>query len=518
MSKETKDSTVVLADSVENKSIQDVNSEDLKGDEILDHAAIFVNTQRELYPDITPAEESKAIRRTDWCLVPILFVTATFSAVDKVSLGTAAIYGLREDCNLSTDQYTWVSSILFIGSLVGVFPTSYLALRYPAGKVFVICSLLWSMMTLLLPVCNSYAPLMVLRFFMGLFEAANVPICTLMITRFYLKKEQPVRLAWVFAFASSVINGFLSWVVGYFNDSIPKWKYLFILIGCVSFTWSLLMLYFLPDSPMNARFLTDKQKYIITKRVLENSTGVQTNKFKPYQAKEGALDIKAYIIFLFNIGINIPNGGLTSFTAIIINTGLHFSPQKSSLMSIPTGVIATIAAVFFNYLCGKYSTRRCMITIISLFVPLIGAIISYTVADNNIGARLVGLYLMYFYFAPYVIMASLAQANTAGNTKKSVVYGINYLGYAVGALTGNKSFDSGFTGGFIAMLCAYCACMLLAGIYWVICLFENKAKMKIIESDKELHLQFEAMKDAAPESQNLLDLTDKEKKTFLYTT
>lgn len=481
--------------------------------EPVDDATLFVQ-EREGKFEITEADEKAALRRNDFILLPTLFFLATMGAVDKVSLGTAALYGIRD--HLTTFQYTWVSSILFIGSLFGVFPLMYLQSKYRLGKVMSICSTIWSGLTLLMPACNSYGGFLALRFLTGVVEAAIVPGCTLMVTRFYRKSEQGVRLGFVFAFASSVINGFLSWLIYYFGDGLPKWKYLYLLIGSISFSFSVFTLWFLPDTPMNARYLSEKHKFIIVKKVIENRTGVQTNTWSWSQFREAVFDVKAYIIFLFNIGINIPNGGLSAFSAIII-ASLNFSARESSLMTIPTGVIATIATVVINYFAGRFTNKRILLAILGLTIPLIGAIISYVVPETSVGARLLGLYLMYFYFAPYVVLISLSQANTSGNTKKSVVYGINYLGYAVGALTGGQVYNSGFTGGFIAMICAYVACILLSGCYWLVCTYQNKQKLKVINADEELKGEFEALKDKTEDVNVLLDVTDKEQKTFLYT-
>ena len=67
----------------------------------------------------------------------------------------------------------------------------------------------------------------------GAFEAIIVPGISLMLAGFYLKEEQPPRNALVFAAASSVFNGFLSWAVGHIPKSAPLaiWQYLFILVG-----------------------------------------------------------------------------------------------------------------------------------------------------------------------------------------------------------------------------------------------------------------------------------------------
>ncbi|KAK6457364.1 allantoate permease [Scheffersomyces xylosifermentans] len=491
-----------------------------KSKTMIDHATIFLSEHQHLYPPCTPEEERKLIRKIDFTLVPMLFFTATMGAVDKVSLSTAAIYGFKQDNNLVGQQYSWLGSILFIGSLVGMWPMSCLLQKLPLGKVIVTASLLWSAFTLLLCACHNFAGLAALRFLMGFFECIIVPGCTLVCGRFYCKGEISTRLAFVFAFASSVINGFLSWLVGYFNhSSVPPWKFLYILVGSISFLWGCLMWFYLPDSPINARFLSTKEKCYVMDRIIKQSNGgVETNEWNWSQVREAFLDVKSYIIFAFNICINIPNGGLSTYSAIIINN-LGFNAMKSSLMGIPTGVIATLATIFFTYLCLKFNNRRCLIAIISLIIPVIGAAILYSVDQTSVGPQLVGLYFLYFYFAPYVVLMSLAQANTAGNTKKTVAYSINYLGYCVGALIGPQTFRAGqapkYTGGFIALLCSFLLCILFSALYWWVCVWENSKKSNISLDDESSAVK---STDDSDESEEIYDLTDRQRKSFRYTT
>jgi ACS family allantoate permease-like MFS transporter len=48
------------------------------------------------------------------------------------------------------------------------------------------------------------------------------------------------------------------------------------------------------------------------------------------------------------------------------------------------------------------------------------------------GGSLGSLFIIYFYWAPYVVMMTVVNANTGGYTKKTVVYGLAYAGYLVG--------------------------------------------------------------------------------------
>ena len=82
--------------------------------EYIDNGAKFL-AQAGDYAPLSPEAEKRLIRKVDWIMIPMLFITATFGAVDKVALGTAAIYGLQKDAHLHGQQYSWLGSILSLG-------------------------------------------------------------------------------------------------------------------------------------------------------------------------------------------------------------------------------------------------------------------------------------------------------------------------------------------------------------------------------------------------------------------
>jgi MFS transporter, ACS family, allantoate permease len=121
--------------------------------------------------------------------------TATLGAVDKVQISTASLYGWQADTGMHGQEYSWIGSILSIGMLCGLWPGSYLTARLPIAKFLCGCSLIWSALTLCYAACRSWAPIMVIRFFMGILEAVISPTIMMIIPAFYRKDEQPNRNA-----------------------------------------------------------------------------------------------------------------------------------------------------------------------------------------------------------------------------------------------------------------------------------------------------------------------------------
>ena len=87
--------------------------------------------------------------------------------------------------------------------------------------------------------------------------------------------------------------------------------------------FSIFAIFYLPDDPMSARFLNDEEKFHAVQRLSGNKTGIVNRTFKMDQAKEAFLDPKTWLIFFFNIAINIPNGG---------NFTLSFGPLRALLI------------------------------------------------------------------------------------------------------------------------------------------------------------------------------------------
>ncbi|RDK40323.1 MFS general substrate transporter [Aspergillus phoenicis ATCC 13157] len=461
----------------------------------MDGAAKYL-AQTSSYPPMTQEIEKRLLRKIDWILVPMLLLTATLGAVDKVALSTAAIYGLEEDLHLVGQDYSWAGSILSIGSIVGMWPSSFLVQRLPSAKYLSSCSLGWSCMALLIPACKNWSGLMAIRFFMGCLEAIIVPSISLIVAGFYKKSEQPPRNAIVFAAFSSVINGFLSWLVGHVPDSAPLaiWQYLYLIVGSISALWSIIAIMFLPDSPMNAFFLTDQEKYYAVQRLAENRTGIINKEWKWNQALEAAIDPKTWILYALHQPLDLTDGiGLTTFSGIIIDN-LGFSAVNTSLLNMPTGIMSTLAAFVFSWLAARWTGRRCLVTMIACCLPIIGSALVYSLPRTNIGGQMVGIYLLYTYFGPYVVAnnpgISMAQANTAGHTKKTVQYSILYIGYAVGNLIGPQTFRANqapaYTGGFIAMLVCYCICVALMAVYWILVVKLNRRLLGHVRCTEEL--------------------------------
>ncbi|KAK2777485.1 allantoate permease [Colletotrichum kahawae] len=471
-------------------------------------AQILADYGEEFDRSWTPEEEKRLIRKVDWMIVPILFVCATLSGLDKTAISAAAIYGIRQDLNLTGEQYSWVGSAPFFGGLLFMGPSAYFIQRLSAVVYFSFAVLCWGVLACSMAACHSIGALFACRFLLGGFEALLIPAVTLITSMWYRPEEQPRRNSIILNVVAPIINGFVAWVIGYYNGSYAKWKIVFLLVGCVTIAWSAVIFFFLPSNPLEAKRLSPRERYIIIQRKASDNTGIENKVFKPAQVKEAFADVKTGLIWFAIVALQVPNGGLTTFNTLIIS-GLGFSPLQTSLLAMPPGAMSTISGIVLSYIASTTRKYRTPIVAGSILLPLFGALLCYNLPRDNLAGQLIGLYILYTYWAPYVTLVSVYQANIAGHTKKVTLYAWFYVAWATGNIVGPQTFRQeqapAYTGGTIAMIVCYVVAMICVLAYGALCAMSNRRREA--EADEQV---------AA--SQDWLDLTDKEYKGFKYTT
>lgn len=67
----------------------------------------------------------------------------------------------------------------------------------------------------------------------------------------------------------------VSYGIGHAQTGIASWRLLFLVIGGFTLIWGVVLLIWLPDSPLKENFLRGKDKYIALDRVRGNMTGIE---------------------------------------------------------------------------------------------------------------------------------------------------------------------------------------------------------------------------------------------------
>ncbi|RYP36507.1 hypothetical protein DL767_003330 [Monosporascus sp. MG133] len=115
------------------------------------------------------------------------------------------------------------------------------------------------------------------RFLFGLFEAAVNPTFVFIMSLWYMGAEQPLQLEvyyWTNGIAT-MFGGLVGYAMGHIGTGLPRWIYVLLMFGPLSFVQGILSLLFLSDLPSTARFLTRRERAIAIERVSRNRQGVK---------------------------------------------------------------------------------------------------------------------------------------------------------------------------------------------------------------------------------------------------
>ncbi|KPI37123.1 putative transporter [Cyphellophora attinorum] len=422
----------------------------------------------------TESEEKNLVRKIDRRLLGIMFATYGLQYYDKAMLSQAALFGLRKELVLTGDRYSFSASIFYLGYIAGALPAMLLAQHFPVERFTAGIIAVW---------CSDFRGLYAQRFFLGFLEAGVSPILMIIVSSFYKKNEQPLRMGswWAAAGFVSIFAPLINYGLGHIHGALSTWKYMYTFAGSVTILWAIVIMAFLPPNPVHARGFSERERYIAVARLRTNNTGVRNTHFKPAQALELVYDARFWLAVATAFCIMVTNGPLSTFVPIIVS-GFGYSPLNSLLLSMPCGAVAGVETLLVTWIASKLSHRNWNTWIIAACqVPsIVAAVLPWQLPADAQGARLFALYLLGGFASPYGVLMALHTANYAGYTKKSVTASGLFMGYCLGNSTGPLLFKPTdaptFEKGFQAVLITTILGLALAVAYRFVCVLDNKRR------------------------------------------
>ncbi|KAH8919299.1 MFS general substrate transporter [Atractiella rhizophila] len=436
--------------------------------------------------------------------------------LDKTALNYANLFGLSKGLHLEGNQYSWLGSIFYFGYLIAQYPAGYLLQRLRTiAKFLSVCILAWGTVLMTTAACKNFAGAMANRFFLGLLESSFTPGAVLITGMYWNRDEQPLRqLAWYSAQAwAGVFGGLLGYGVGHIQSSFPQWGWIFIILGAVTIIWAAVVAFYLPDSPVTARYLTEEQKLAAVARVARNKTGVENKRFKKYQIFHALKDPKTYLLFVLGCAAQIPNSLITSFSTKIIQS-MGFTQLQTTLLGIPSNLIQAASLLVAGYCASRFpNTRIIVMTVGNVVCVIAAACLAYLPLENQWG-RLIAFWWTPVQSIGFSLALAMVSANISGHTKKQFTGATTFIAYCVGNIIGPFTFKNEeaprYKSAIVAMLCGYViktAAGIALGVYmWA----ENKRRDRLQAASGEILTGKEGEKEA------MLDKTEFENPYFRY--
>lgn len=100
------------------------------------------------------------------------------------------------------------------------------------------------------------------------------------------------------------LGSLLTYGLGHIKSSLYPYQIIFLFCGCITVAFSAVMFWFMPDSPMEAKFLNHDEKLIAVERLRMNQTGVGSGLWKWDHVLETFIDPKTWLWFCLMLVIS----------------------------------------------------------------------------------------------------------------------------------------------------------------------------------------------------------------------
>ncbi|EMR69378.1 putative mfs transporter protein [Eutypa lata UCREL1] len=210
-------------------------------------------------------KEIALVKKLDWHMMPILWLMYFLNFLDRNAIVNGKLNNLTEE----------------LGSV-----------EYACHKVQAI---------------TDYHGMLACRLVLGLTEAPFYPGGIYLVSLFYTRKESATRLAIFYTgnmmastFSGLIAAGVFAGLNG--SHGLSGWRWLFLIQGVVTVGVAAASFFFLPDTPLTTRWLTEEERQLAHDRIARDTTG----KRKASSTWVGLWDAaRDYRTWLFALMVNL---------------------------------------------------------------------------------------------------------------------------------------------------------------------------------------------------------------------
>lgn len=217
----------------------------------------------------------------------------------------------------------------------------------------------WGVLTIGQAFIKGRGALIAIRLLIGAFEAGFYPTAVAYLSFFYTRYDLAVRLG--LFYGQYAIAGAFSGAIAYGvfqiqNRVLRSWQYLFIIEGALTVLMAGIALFWLPEGPGKAWFLSKTDRKMAAERMRKDNelyvqhtygeSGVERERLTKRDVTETAKDWKLWYILFFNICGSVPSQAFSVFLPLVVQ-GLGYKSIEANLMSVPPYVCGAVGLYLF---------------------------------------------------------------------------------------------------------------------------------------------------------------------------
>lgn len=225
---------------------------------------------------------------------------------------------------------------------------------------------MWGLVACLQALTTSFSALVILRFLLGIFEAAFSPGVPFYLSFFYQPNELAFRVGLFIAAAplATAYAGGLAWLITGIPGPIRPWRTLFIVEGFPTLVMAVISWWWVPDSPDDCWWLGWEERKVARRRLItvrdpvdgEVMTEEEPSGLNWFEIWRSLSDGKNWIMALMFFSINVSFASLPIFMPTIIHS-YGFDKVISQALSAPPYLLAFFTILLTTHLSDRFGVR-----------------------------------------------------------------------------------------------------------------------------------------------------------------
>ncbi|KAH9990141.1 major facilitator superfamily domain-containing protein [Xylariaceae sp. FL0662B] len=310
---------------------------------------------------IDAGAEQRLVRKIDFHIYPILFVIYMMSFLDRINISNARIQGMVGDLDLYGNRFNTALFVYFIPYILLEVPSNMIFRKLRPCYYLSFLMFAWAIVNMCMGFVTTYEGLVVLRFFLGIFEAGVAPGIIYLTSMYYKRHEFQTRMS--LFFCSTLIGGAFGGLLAYAisglggYQGLAAWRWIFIIEGAATALISLAAVFLIVDWPENCQFLSPKEKALMALRMAsDGAESARMDTLNAYSCKLILADWKIWLGSLVYMGIGTTGYATTFFMPTILNE-FGWSAQMAQVHTVPVYIVSAAGMVLVAYLSDKLRHR-----------------------------------------------------------------------------------------------------------------------------------------------------------------
>jgi D-galactonate transporter len=299
--------------------------------------------------------ERATMRHVTWRLLPFLLLLYIISWLDRVNVSFAKLQ-MGPDLGIGDAAYGLGAGIFFISYALCEVPSNLLLARFGARVWIARIMITWGLISAGMMFVTGPTSFYVMRFLLGAAEAGFLPGIIYYLSHWFPRTHRAKAVSWFMIGIplSVVFGGPLSgWIMQHMDEhlGLHGWQWMFVVEGLPAVMLGFVVLWFLTETPSEARWLAPAQREWLSRRI--EAEHVEAHARHGVQLRAALLHPTVWLLAVVMFCCQTGSYGLTFWVPSIVDGLSGYSEFEVGLFS----AIPYVAAAAGMVLVGMSSDR-----------------------------------------------------------------------------------------------------------------------------------------------------------------